>query len=79
MMLVEPDPVIAEPVHLLPGGEMLGIGARRDFRLEVLFRERIGQFAADLEMLELFAIRQQVKDEHFHCACLPPLPVRHTL
>ena len=36
MMLVEPDPVIAEPVELLPGVEMLGIGARRDFGLEML-------------------------------------------
>ena len=36
VMLVEPDPVIAEPVELLPGVEMLGIGARRDLRLEML-------------------------------------------
>ena len=34
-MLVEADAVIAEPVHLLPGFEMLGIGAHRDIGLEV--------------------------------------------
>jgi hypothetical protein len=50
MVLVEPDPVIAEPVEFLPGLEMLGIGARRDLRPEVLLRERIGQFAADFQM-----------------------------
>ena len=33
MVLVEADPVIAEPVELLPGLEMLGIGAHRDVRL----------------------------------------------
>ncbi len=66
VMLVEADAVIAEPVELLPGGEMLGIGARRDLGLEMLLRQRIGQLAADFQMVELLAIGQQVKDKDFH-------------
>ena len=66
MMLVEADAVIAEPVELLPCREMLGIGARRDFGLEVLLAKRIGQLAADFQMFELLAIRQQIKDKDFH-------------
>ena len=66
MMLVEPDPVIAEPVELLPGVEMLGIGPRRDFGLEMPFRQRIGQLVADLQMIELLAIGQEIKDKDFH-------------
>src|SRR5215475_1496006 len=66
MVLVEADAVIAELVHLLPGFEMLGIGAHRDVGLEVAIGERIGELAADLEMLELFAIGEQVEDENLH-------------
>ena len=63
MMLVEADAVIAEAVHLLPGFEVLGIGPERDVGLEVAVRQRVGQLAADLEMIELFAVGQQVEDE----------------
>src|SRR5471032_3232315 len=66
MMFVEADAVIAEPVHFLPGIEMFGIGANRDVGLEVAVRQRIGQFAADLEMVELFAIGEQIEDEDLH-------------
>ncbi len=71
MMLVEPDPVIAEPVELLPGGEMLGIGARGDLRVEVPFGQRIGQLIADFQMVELLAIGQKIKDENFHLVTSP--------
>ena len=67
-MLVEADAVIAEPVHLFPGFEMLGIGAHRNIGLEVAAGERIGELAANLEMVELFAIGEQVEDEDFHGA-----------
>ena len=30
-----PDAVVAEPVHLLPHGEMLLVGARRDLGIEI--------------------------------------------
>ena len=43
MMLVEADAVIAQPVHLFPGIEMLGVGADRDVRLEMPLAQRIGQ------------------------------------
>jgi len=51
VVLVEPDPVITEPVEFLPGFEVLGIGARRDLRLEIFPRQRIGQLVADLQVL----------------------------
>jgi hypothetical protein len=66
MMLVESDAVIAEPVHFLPGIEMFGIGANRDVGLEVPVRQRVGQLAADLEMIKLFAVGEQIEDENFH-------------
>ncbi len=72
MVLVEPDAVIAEPVHLLPGLEMLGIGAHRDLGFEVLLRQRIGQLVADLQMVELFAIGQEIEDEDLHVVRQPP-------
>ena len=65
MMLVEADAVEAEPVGLLPRCEMLGIGADRDLRLEVLARQRIRQLGPDLQMIELFAIGQQIKEKDF--------------
>ena len=74
MMLVEADAVIAEPVHLFPGFEMLGIGAHRHVGFEVAVRERVGELAADLEMIELFAIGEQVKDENLHDVLPVSLP-----
>src|SRR6185312_14512398 len=62
----EADAVIAKPVHFLPGFEVLRIGTNRDVRLEVAVGERIRQLAADLEMIELFAIGEQVKNENLH-------------
>src|SRR5690242_16237072 len=70
MMLVEPDPVIAEAVELFPGLEVLGIGPRRDLRVEMFARQRIRQLVADLQMLELLPVSQQIKDEHLHSAPL---------
>ena len=37
----------------------------------MLPRQRIGQLGADLQMLELFAIGQQVEEEDFHRAAPP--------
>src|ERR1019366_7539393 len=77
MMFIETDAVIAETVHFFPGIEMLGVGANGHVRLEVPVRQRVGEFAADLEMVELFAIGEQVENENFHDAlprkpCDPP-------
>ena len=47
-MLVEADAVVAQPVHLLPGIEVLGIGADRDIGLEMPLAQGIGQLRADL-------------------------------
>ena len=58
MMLVEAEPVIAEAIDLLPGVEVFRIGAHRDFGFEMLRGQRIRQFVADLQMVELLAIRQ---------------------
>ena len=57
-MLIEPDPVITEPVELFPGFEVLGIGPCRHLRFEVFVGQRIGQLVADLQMLELLAVSQ---------------------
>src|SRR5882724_1500344 len=65
-MLVETDAVVAEAVHFLPGLEMFGVGADGDVGLEVTVRKRIGEFAADLEMVKLFAVCEQIEDENFH-------------
>ena len=72
MVLVEADPVIAEPVERLPGFEVLGIGAHRRRGVEMPLRERIGEFrAAFLQMVEIGVIRQQVENEHLHGRALP--------
>ena len=66
-MLVEADAVVAEPVHLLPGVEMLGVGAHRDVGLEVLLAQRIGQLGrAVLQVVEVLAVGEQIEDEDFH-------------
>jgi hypothetical protein len=70
-MLVEPGAVIAEPIELLPSLEMFGIGPCRDLRLEILLRQRIGQLVADLQMLELFTVRQEIENEDLH-RIVPP-------
>ena len=49
MMFVEADAVEAQLVHFLPGVEMLGIGLRRDLRVEEFLRQRIGQLAIHLQ------------------------------
>ena len=46
MMLVEADAVIAQAVHLLPGIEMLGVGADRHVGLEMPLAQGIGQLRA---------------------------------
>jgi hypothetical protein len=71
MMLVETDAVIAEPVELLPGCEMLLIGARRHRRAEMPAGQRIRQLAADLQMFELLAVRQEIEDEDLHRSPVP--------
>src|ERR1700722_16225247 len=66
MMLVEPQTVIAQLVDQFPGIEVLGISADRDLGLEMTAGEGVGQFGAGLQMVELFAISQQIKDKNFH-------------
>src|SRR5260370_2389591 len=63
---VEPDAVIAQPIELLPSLEMLGIGPRRVLRLEILLWQRVGQLVADLQVLELFAVSQEIEYEDLH-------------
>jgi hypothetical protein len=59
MMLVEPDLIVAETVHLLPRLEIFGIGAHSHVWLEVLARQRIGKLVTNLQVLELFAVADQ--------------------
>src|SRR5579863_10435171 len=75
MVLVEADPVIAEPVQQLPGVEMLLIGAHRRPGIEMPLRQRVGQFGlAAFQMVEIGVIGQQIEDEDFH-ATSPTGPV----
>ena len=66
MMLVKAQPVVAELIDQLPGVEVLGIGADRDLGFEMPAGERVGQFGSSLQMVELFAIGQQIEDKNFH-------------
>jgi hypothetical protein len=66
VVLVETDAVVAELVQQFPGIQVFGVGAGADLGLAVLGGERIGQFAADLQVLEVFPVGQQVEDEYFH-------------
>jgi len=45
---------------------MFCVGANCDVGLEVPARQRIWQFAADLEMTKLFAVSEEIEDEDFH-------------
>jgi hypothetical protein len=65
MVLVEADAVETELVQLLPGIEVLGIGADRRGRVEMLLRQRVRQLPPGLEVVEVLAIGQQVEDEDF--------------
>jgi hypothetical protein len=64
----EAETVVAETVDLLPGIEVLGIGAHRDVGPEVTRRKRVGEFAAHLQMVEVFAVGEQIENEDFHGA-----------
>jgi hypothetical protein len=65
-MLVEPDAVIAQPIELFPGFEVLGIGAYCDVGLEMLLRQRVGQLASDLQVFELLTVGQEIEYKNFH-------------
>src|SRR6185312_2528360 len=66
MMLIEPEAVIAESIYFFPGIEMFGVGAHCHAGVEMTRRQRIGQFGADLQMIEMFAIGEQVEDKDPH-------------
>src|SRR5664279_5059206 len=78
MMLVEADAVITEPIHFLPGIEMFGVGPNGDVGLEISVRQRVGEFAANLEMVELFAVSEQIEDEYLH-GRVPPTMLQSSL
>ena len=66
VVLVQADAVEAELVHLLPGFEVLCIGARADLRIEMIARQRVGDVLVALVVVEVLAVGQQVEDEDFH-------------
>jgi len=66
VVLVEPDAVIPQPIELLPSLEVFGIGSRRNLRLEILLWQRVGQLVADLQVLELFAVSQEIEYKNLH-------------
>ena len=71
MVLVEAETVVAESIDFLPGIEVLGIGAHRHIGPEVPRGQRIRQLVADLQVVQMFAVGEQVKDEDLHgSACV---------
>src|ERR1700739_1908914 len=50
---------------------MLSIGPGCDLRLEILLRQRVGQLAPDLQVLELLTIGQEIEYKDFHWTCPP--------
>ncbi len=67
VVLVEADAVKAEPIHLLPGGEMLRVRAHRDLGIEVALFQRPGQLAcAILEVIQMLPVGQEIKDKDLH-------------
>ncbi len=67
VVLVQPDAVEAPALELLPGFEVLDVGARRHLRIEMRLGQRIRKpFARRLELIEMLAVRKQVHDVHFH-------------
>ena len=66
VVLVEAHAVVADPIHLLPGGEMLGVRPHGDLGLEVALRQRPRELLADLQVIEVLGIRQQIEDEDLH-------------
>jgi hypothetical protein len=76
VVLVEADAVVAEAVQQFPRLQVLGVGARADLGLAVARRQRIRQFAADLQVLKVLAVGQQVEYEHLHLRLLRPPMLR---
>ena len=66
VVLVQPDAVEAELVHLLPGLQMLLIGPRRDLAIVMIERQRIGEILGLLVLVEVLSVGEQVEDEDFH-------------
>ena len=71
MVLVEPDPVISQMIEFFPGLEVLGISPRGDFGFEVFLWQCVGQLVVDLQVVELFAVSQEIEYEHLHLCSLP--------
>src|SRR5580704_11603322 len=69
-MLVESKPIIAELVDQFPRVEMLSIGADCNLWFKMAPGERIGQFGARLQMVELLTIGQEIEHKYFH-GCVP--------
>ena len=66
MVFVETQPVVAEFIDQFPGVEVLGVGADRDLGFEVASGQRVGEFVALFQVVELLGLGQQVEDEDFH-------------
>jgi hypothetical protein len=80
VVLVQTDAVIAEPVHLLPDGEVLLVGARRDFRVEIRAAQRKRHMTAGLELVEVTVERQEIEQKDLHgCSFFRVAPVESAL
>ena len=66
VVLVQPDAVEAELVHLLPGLQVLLVSLRRDLAIVMIVRQRIGQILGCFVLVEVLAVGEQVENENFH-------------
>ncbi len=66
MVLVHPDAVEAQAVHLLPGVQVFGIGLDRRLRIEIAAAEPTRQLSIDPEAVEVGLVVHQVEDEDLH-------------
>ena len=66
VVLVEADAVVAERVHFRPDVQMCGVAPRRDFRIEIFARQRIGDETVLFEFIEMLPVGEQVHQIDFH-------------
>ena len=66
VVLVEAYTVEAERVHFFPDREMFLVSARRDLGVEVIARQRIGQMAVCLVLVEVLVVGEEVEKIDFH-------------
>jgi hypothetical protein len=66
VVLVEPDAVKPEPIHLGPRVQVLFERARAYFRIETVAGQRVGQEFVGLGVLEMRPVRNEIEQKNLH-------------